>query len=142
MCFQITRSHPKFGQMDHSVGKHIWVTQIHICLVHFNAKTKNMDRLKMYRFVVRRVFQSMSYLFSQFLRAGILCWKKDCAHSRHYSCLRELGKQGINTWKNFEHDTNLDNYSNRRFLKFFPQTEFIRSVCWDELWKRMKKHGS
>ena len=35
--------------MDHSVGKHIWVTQIHICMVDFDAKTKNMDRLKMYK---------------------------------------------------------------------------------------------
>ena len=39
--------------------------------------------------------------------------------SRRYSCLRELGKQVTNTWKNFEHDTNLDNYINRVFFLIF-----------------------
>ena len=36
------------------------------------------------------------------------------------SCfLRELGKQITNIGENIEHDTSLDNYSNRIFIKFF-----------------------
>ena len=45
--------------------------------------------------------------------------------SRHYSCLRELGKQVTNTWKNFEHDTNLDNYSNRMFFLIFLELHLL-----------------
>ena len=33
--------------------------------------------------------------------------------------LRELGKQITNIGGNIEHDTSLDNYSNRIFIKFF-----------------------
>ena len=33
--------------------------------------------------------------------------------------LRELGKQITNIGENIEHDTSLDNYSNRIFIKFF-----------------------
>ena len=41
--------------------------------------------------------------------------------SRHFSCSREPGKQVTNMcWKkNFEHGTNLNNYSNRMFFKIF-----------------------
>ena len=50
--------------------------------------------------------------------------------SRHYSCLRELGKKVTNTWKNFEHDTNLDNYSNRMFFLIFLALHLL-DLCVD-----------
>ena len=50
--------------------------------------------------------------------------------SRHYSCLRELGKKVTNTWKNFEHDTNLDNYSNRMFFLIFLEL-YLLDLCVD-----------
>ena len=50
--------------------------------------------------------------------------------SRHYSCLRELGKKVTNTWKNFEHDTNLDNYSNRMFFLIFLELHLL-DMCVD-----------
>ena len=48
--------------------------------------------------------------------------------SRHYSCLRELGKKVTNTWKNFEHDKNLDNYSNRMFFLIFLELH-LSDLC-------------
>ena len=50
--------------------------------------------------------------------------------SRHYSCLRELGKKVTNTWKNFKHDTNLDNYSNRMFFLIFLEL-YLLDLCVD-----------
>ena len=50
--------------------------------------------------------------------------------SRHYSCLRELEKQVTNTWKNFEHDKNLDNYSNRMFFLIFLELHLL-DLCVD-----------
>jgi hypothetical protein len=50
--------------------------------------------------------------------------------SRHYSCLRELGKKVTNTWKNFEHDTNLDHYSNRMFFLIFLEL-YLLDLCVD-----------
>ena len=70
------------------------------------------------------VLPSLSYLFSQFLRAGTLCWKNIALFAadgwefltflRHCSYFRELGKQVMNIReKLWEYEEKIDNYSNR-----------------------------
>jgi hypothetical protein len=44
------------------------------------------------------------YLFSQFSQAGVVSQN---------SCSQELRKKVTHAWKNFSHDKNLDNYSNK-----------------------------
>ena len=50
--------------------------------------------------------------------------------STQYSCSQELGKKVTNTWKNFKHDTNLDNYSNRMFFLIFLEL-YLLDLCVD-----------
>ena len=68
---------------------------------------------------LRKILSSVSYLFSQFLRAGTLCWEKIvqvrgtrpkiCHLYGPFLCLREVEKQEMNARKNYI--TNLENYS-------------------------------
>ena len=89
---------------------------------------------------MRKVFPSVSYFFSQFLRAGILCREKvvQVRDRRSRICdlfetlflLERTGKKVTNNWKNFEHDTNLDNYSNRMFFLIFLELHLL-DLCVD-----------
>ena len=44
--------------------------------------------------------------------------------------LERTGKKVTNNWKNFEHDTNLDNYSNRMFFLIFLELHLL-DLCVD-----------
>ena len=96
--------------------------------------------LQLSKFAVRNFFPSVSYFFSQFLRAGILCWEKVvqvwgkrpriCDLFKTLFLLERTGKQVKTLRKNFEHDTNLDNYSNRMFFLIFLELHLL-DLCVD-----------
>ena len=90
---------------------------------------------------MRKVFPSVSYFFPQFLRAGILCCEKVvqvrgcrpriCDLFETLFLLERTGKtSNKHLEKNFEHDTNLDNYSNRMFFLIFLELHLL-DLCVD-----------
>ena len=101
----------------------IFLESIPESLVKNNLLFTNL-LLYLSRFAIRKVFPRVSYLSSQFLGAGVLCWEKvvqvrgrrsricDLFETLFLLKLREQGKQVWSLGFFFEHVTNVDNYGN------------------------------